>query len=70
MNQDIISGKWNEIKGKVHQQWGAITDDEIAKMKGTQEELQGLLQKKYGYQKEAAQEEIDKFVRKNRFGSE
>lgn len=67
MNQDIVSGKWKEIKGKVHQQWGAITDDEIAKMKGTHEELQGLLQQKYGYQKEAAEQEINNFIKKNKF---
>jgi uncharacterized protein YjbJ (UPF0337 family) len=67
MNQDIISGKWKEIKGKIHQQWGEITDDDVAKMKGTQEELQGLLQKKCGYQREAAEQEINNFVKKNGF---
>lgn len=65
MNQDIVSGKWQEIKGKVKQQWGNLTDDEITKMKGTHEELQGLLQKKYGYQKDAAEKEIDVFLTKN-----
>lgn len=67
MNQDIVSGKWKEVKGKIHQQWGEITNDDVARMKGTQEELQGLLQKKYGYQRDAAEKEIDTFLKKNGF---
>jgi uncharacterized protein YjbJ (UPF0337 family) len=65
MNNDIVSGKWQEIKGKLKQQWGNLTDDEITKMQGTHEELQGLLQKRYGYQKDAADKEIDHFLKVN-----
>lgn len=65
MNQDIIAGKWKEVKGKVKQQWGNITDDEITQLKGTREELQGLIQKKYGYQKDKTEKEIDDFISKN-----
>ena len=35
MNKDIINGKWKEIKGKLKQQWGELTDDEISKMQYT-----------------------------------
>lgn len=62
MNKDIISGKWKEIKGKIKQQWGKFTDDEITQMKGTYEELSGILQKKYGYKKDEANKEIDDFI--------
>lgn len=65
MNQDIISGKWHEVKGKLKQQWANFTDDDIEKMQGTHEALQGLLQKKYGYQKDAAEKEIDNFIKTN-----
>lgn len=65
MNKDIINGKWEEIKGKLKQQWGNFTDDEITKMQGTHEELQGFLQKKYGYQKDTAKQEIDNFIKVN-----
>ena len=63
MNSDIISGNWKEIKGKVTQQWGNITNDDITHMHGTHDELEGLLQKKYGYEKDAAQKEIDNFIK-------
>lgn len=65
MNKDIIQGNWKEVKGKLKQQWGNLTDDEIAKMNGTRQELQGLLQKKYGYQKDKVEQEIDNFLKKN-----
>jgi uncharacterized protein YjbJ (UPF0337 family) len=65
MNQDIIKGNWNEIKGKLKQQWGELTDDDIRKMEGSHEELQGILQKNCGYQKEKAQKYIDAFIKQN-----
>ncbi len=67
MNKDIIQGKWKEIKGQVKQQWGELTEDDVSKMKGSFEELQGILQKKYGYDKERSEKEIDIFVKKNRW---
>ena len=65
MNKDIIKGQWHEIKGKVKQQWGKLTDDEITQIHGSYEELEGILQKKYGYQKDQAQKEIQAFLDKN-----
>jgi uncharacterized protein YjbJ (UPF0337 family) len=65
MNKDIIKGNWKEVKGKLKQQWGKLTDDEITQMHGSYEELQGTLQKKYGYQKEEAERQIETFVDKN-----
>ncbi|OJW51467.1 MAG: general stress protein CsbD [Alphaproteobacteria bacterium 41-28] len=65
MNKDIIKGKWHEIKGRVKQQWGKLTDDEISQINGSYEELEGILQKKYGYQKDEVEKEIRTFLDKN-----
>lgn len=65
MNKDIIQGNWHEIKGKLKQQWGNLTDEDITRMNGTREELQGILQKKYGYQTDRVEKEIDGFLKKN-----
>lgn len=62
MNKDIIQGNWMELKGKVKQQWGKLTDDEIAQMNGSYEELQGVLEKSYGYQTDRAKKEINEFL--------
>ena len=65
MNKDIIQGNWRELKGKVKQQWGDLTDDDITRLKGTREELGGMIQKKYGYEKDRVEKEIDAFLKKN-----
>jgi uncharacterized protein YjbJ (UPF0337 family) len=65
MNDDIIKGKWHEVKGKIKQQWGKLTDDDVATMKGSYEELEGRLQKSYGYSKDQVKKQIDEFVDEN-----
>jgi uncharacterized protein YjbJ (UPF0337 family) len=66
MNEDILKGKWKEIKGEVKEKWGKLTDDDLAQIEGKQDQLVGLLQKKYGYAKEKAQEEYEGFVTRYR----
>lgn len=62
MNEDILKGKWKEIKGSVKEQWGSFTDDDLTEVEGKQEKLIGILQTKYGYTKEKAEEEFNKFI--------
>jgi uncharacterized protein YjbJ (UPF0337 family) len=70
MNKDIIKGNWNEVKGKIRQQWGKLTDDDVAKMQGSYEELTGKLQATYGYQMDQAKKEVDDFVAHNKWKGE
>lgn len=70
MNKDIIQGHWTELKGKVRKHWNRFTDDEVGEMQGTAQELKGRLQKKYGYAEDEAQEEIDNFLRENKYYEE
>ncbi len=65
MNQGIIRSKWHEIQGKVTQQWDKITYDDLVQINGSHETLEAILNEKYGYDMEKAQEEIDKFLVKN-----
>ena len=62
MNEDILKGKWKEIKGGVKEKWGKLTDDEITQIEGKQDKLLGLLQKTYGYSKEKAEQEYKEFM--------
>ena len=62
MNWDRIEGNWKEIKGKAKQQWGKLTDDELDVAAGRREELEGLLQNRYGYAKDKARTEIDAWI--------
>ena len=62
MNEDILQGKWHELKGGVKEKWGKLTDDDLDVVNGKVEKLQGLLQTRYGYTKEKAKEEYDSFM--------
>jgi uncharacterized protein YjbJ (UPF0337 family) len=62
INEDILEGKWKQVKGKVRQQWGKLTNDQLDQISGRTEELVGLLQEHYGYSVARAQKEVDDFV--------
>ena len=62
MNEDILQGKWHELKGGVKEKWGKLTDDDLDVVNGQVEKLQGLLQTKYGYSKDKAKEEYEGFI--------
>jgi uncharacterized protein YjbJ (UPF0337 family) len=61
MNWEQITGNWNEFKGKVQQQWGKLTNDDLDQIKGKRTELVGRIQKRYGYEKEQAERELEEF---------
>lgn len=61
MNWDRIEGKWKEMKGDLRQKWADMTDSDFDKIGGKKDELSGWLQKKYGYAKDRAEQEIDEF---------
>jgi uncharacterized protein YjbJ (UPF0337 family) len=62
MNRDQMMGNWTEFKGKLREQYGELTDDEVEQAKGNEEQLAGLIQKKYGKSKEEAKEELDRLM--------
>ncbi|MHC1762213.1 MAG: CsbD family protein [Negativicutes bacterium] len=62
MNEDILKGKWHEVRGSVKTKWGKLTDDDLTAISGQTEKLLGLLQTRYGYAKEKAEEEYKTFV--------
>jgi uncharacterized protein YjbJ (UPF0337 family) len=65
MNSDILEGKWKQLKGKAQQAWGDLTNDDLDKINGNREELVGKVQERYGYARERAEEEVDRFGREN-----
>jgi uncharacterized protein YjbJ (UPF0337 family) len=63
MNWDQITGNWKQLSGKLKEQWGKLTDDDLIKIAGKRDQLAGLLQERYGIEKEKAEAEIDRFER-------
>lgn len=61
----IAEGKWKQIKGKVRERWGDITDDEYAETKGQTELIAGKIQEKYGHASEEVRLELDRMSHDN-----
>ncbi len=62
LNWDSVEGNWKQFTGKVKEQWGKLTDDDITKVNGKREQLEGMLQERYGYGKEQAKKNVDEFL--------
>lgn len=63
MNWDTVEGNWTtQLKGKVREQWGKITDDEIDVVAGKRDQLVGIIQKRYGIAKDEAERQVDAFA--------
>jgi uncharacterized protein YjbJ (UPF0337 family) len=63
MSDDILKGKWKQLRGQIQQRWGDLTNDDLDKIQGAQTEFEGLLQERYGYTKERARQEVNDFLR-------
>jgi uncharacterized protein YjbJ (UPF0337 family) len=61
MNQDIIQGKWTQLKGSLKMKFGKLTDDDLSRADGNHQYLVGRLQERYGWQKDQAEREIHDF---------
>lgn len=58
MNWDTIKGQWTQFKGKIKEQWGDLTDDDLTKIEGSRDKLLGLIQTKYGLAKDEAERQL------------
>ena len=62
MNTDVLKGKWKQVSGEVKKSFGKLTDDDLLYVEGNQEKLFGKLQERYGYSREQAEREWNKFT--------
>jgi uncharacterized protein YjbJ (UPF0337 family) len=63
MNWDRVEGNWKQFKGQVQQKWGNLTNDDLDVIEGKRTELSGRLQQRYGLAKDAAEREIDSWLK-------
>lgn len=61
MNRDQLEGQWKDMKGKVREQWGKLTDDDMDVIAGKRDQLVGRIQQRYGTAKEDAEREVKEF---------
>jgi uncharacterized protein YjbJ (UPF0337 family) len=62
MNWDYIQGNWKQLTGKVKEQWGKLSDNEVTEVAGRRDQLAGLLQQHYGISKQQAEQDADAFA--------
>ena len=65
MNSDTLQGAWKQLRGNVKEAFGKLTDDDLLQADGNADKILGSLQSRYGYTKEQAQTEWDKFSAKH-----
>ena len=58
MNWDRVEGNWKQFTGKVKEQWGKLTEDDITVIGGKQEQLVGRIQERYGVAKDEAEKQV------------
>ena len=63
MNEDTLKGQWMQLKGKIREQWGKLTDDDVDQIQGRSEQLIGKLQNRYGIARDEAQRQFDAWMR-------
>ena len=61
MNKDQMAGTWRQIRGKVKEQWGKLTDDNLKQLEGHAEQIAGKLQQLYGLGREQAERQVKEF---------
>ena len=59
MNEDIFAGQWKEMRGSLKSWWGKLADDDFDKIGGQKDKLIGLIQEKYGYARDHAEQEVE-----------
>ena len=62
MNWDRIEGGWLQFKGKIKEQWGKLTDDEIDEIAGRRDQLEGKIQERYGIAKDQVRTDVDSWL--------
>jgi uncharacterized protein YjbJ (UPF0337 family) len=65
MNEDTIKGNWKQFTGKIKEQWGKLTDDDLDVVAGKRDQLLGRLQERHGLAKDAAEKELKDWEGRN-----
>jgi uncharacterized protein YjbJ (UPF0337 family) len=65
-NIDTFDGQWPQLRGQVRSWWGQLTDADLDTIAGKKDMLVGLLQERYGYARERAEQEVERRVHEYR----
>jgi uncharacterized protein YjbJ (UPF0337 family) len=59
MDWNRVEGNWKQVKGKVKEKWGNLTDDDLTAINGQRDQLEGKIQERYGLAKDKVRQDVD-----------
>ena len=65
VNKDTVEGNWKQLKGKVKEQWGKLTDDDFDVIAGKRDQLLGRIQERHGISKDEAERQVADWEKSN-----
>ena len=63
MDWNEIEGNWKQFSGSIKEKWGKLTDDDLTTIQGKKDQLVGKIQAHYGHDKNAAEKDINDFIK-------
>jgi uncharacterized protein YjbJ (UPF0337 family) len=63
MDWNLIEGNWKQTQGKIKEKWGKLTDDDLTKINGQREQLEGIIQQRYGLAKDMVRKDVDAWLK-------
>ena len=62
MDWNRVEGNWKQFKGKVKEKWGNLTNDDLDRVAGRRDQLEGIIQERYGVAKDQVRQDIDRWL--------
>ena len=70
VNQQTLQGNWNEIKGRLRERWGQLTEDDLREFNGNVDQLVGTIQRKTGERREQIEAQLESMMERALRGAE
>jgi uncharacterized protein YjbJ (UPF0337 family) len=62
MQYDLLRTKWKQFRNEINHQWKQLTAEEVERVEGRRDNLVVLLERRYGYARRRAEQEVDLIV--------
>jgi uncharacterized protein YjbJ (UPF0337 family) len=63
MDWNRIAGNWKQAQGEIKEKWGKLTDDDLTQINGQREQLEGIIQRRYGLGKDMVRDDVDAWLK-------
>ncbi len=65
--QQQIKGTWKQFRGKLQEKWGELTDDDLDRLEGKRDQIEGLIEKKTGAARQAVRDALDEAAKETKY---